>query len=102
MGDGSPDARRVPGSTKGTVGLQGRVPRDASLDEFFGVGKSGVGSESDESEGEESAAVEGGVAPASATYVWSPDGSTCARCGGSVDRLWRCDGELVCEGCKEW
>jgi hypothetical protein len=40
-------------------------------------------------------------APAS-TYVWDPDGGTCAACGATVAERWRQDDDLVCEGCKEW
>lgn len=96
------------------------MTRDASLDEFLGgesdvseaseveradsaVESGEVGSEAGESGVEEDGGESGeAVSPASPTYVWTPAGDACARCGSSVDRLWRCDGELVCGECKEW
>ena len=88
--------------------LSRRVSRDASLDEFVGGGSESEVSE-DVGSGVEAADVEDddsgnseAVSPASATYAWTPDGEACVRCGSSVDRLWRCEGELVCGDCKEW
>ena len=103
------------------------MTRDASLEEFVGGesngesevsdsegGDSTVESEEAESEVEESVVEQDesevgndngcgeAVSPASATYVWTPAGDACARCGSSVERMWRCEGELVCGECKEW
>lgn len=73
--------------------------------------ESGVGGEEKsmgDREGVESVDVESGgmesedVSAASATYVWTPAGDACARCGSEVGRLWQCEGELVCGECKEW
>lgn len=100
--------------------VRGCVTRDASLDEFVGGGETGVGSEESgdggvEAESGDAEAESGGVEVESddggsavdvssveATYVWIPAGDACARCAGDSERLWRCDGELVCGECKEW
>jgi hypothetical protein len=34
--------------------------------------------------------------------AWVPDSRPCSCCGESVRRLWRADGELVCERCVDW
>lgn len=108
------------------------MSRDASLDEFFESAESeaqtdeGDVSESDQDDGKSGEAIEASmvesedhgsdevedpveaedegaeISPASPTYVWTPARVACARCGSSVDRLWRCEGELVCGECKEW
>ena len=57
---------------------------------------------SEEVVGEEGTGNEVDIAPASPTYMWTPAGVACARCSGEVERLWRCGGQLVCGGCKEW
>lgn len=39
---------------------------------------------------------------AGGVYRWEPDGGTCDRCGGEVDRLWRDGIREVCPRCKDW
>lgn len=80
------------------------MSRDASLDEFIGGGESDVDAEDDSAVADSTAASEGDaeIEPAEPTYVWSPDGRACARCESVVSRLWRFEGALVCEECKEW
>lgn len=42
------------------------------------------------------------VSAVSATYAWSPDGGSCARCDTTVEARWRDGEELVCADCKDW
>jgi hypothetical protein len=42
------------------------------------------------------------VTPATTTYAWSDEGTTCEACGEPAERRWHQDGALVCPGCKEW
>lgn len=87
---------------------------DASLDQFIG-GESDERSEESTGDGatEQPAAGSGpdeaaGQATepepdeAATTYAWSDNGTTCERCGETVERRWQQDGRLVCPGCKDW
>jgi hypothetical protein len=42
------------------------------------------------------------VTPATTTYAWSDEGTTCEACGEPTERRWHQDGALVCPACKEW
>ena len=89
---------------------------DASLDDFLGSGDDDAdeerGTGSTDSTGgdgagtaaEDAAAPEDGrdVAPATTTYVWSDEGTTCEECGAPAERRWQQDGALVCPDCKVW
>ena len=90
--------------------------RDASLDEFLDAGSDGEESgsaEADDEEedgaGDETENAEPGpsvlateAAPATVTFDWSPEGGTCADCGGTAERRWRAEAGLVCADCKGW
>lgn len=93
------------------------MSRDASLDQFVGgdeeasadgsdAGAPADGDEaaatSDGGAGERSATEVEGVAPARATFDWSPDGAACDCCSTSVEKRWRDGDALVCGDCKEW
>ena len=43
-----------------------------------------------------------GVEPATVTYQWQPEGSTCARCGATTEKRWLDGGQFVCPDCKRW
>lgn len=103
---------------------------ERSLDEFFDTPEESAGvDESDDEEGvdereestemgderEESTEMDDGpdendppetpgegVEPASATSRWTPEGEPCEACGETATRLWNADGDLVCQGCKQW
>jgi len=42
------------------------------------------------------------VEPATITYRWRPEGSTCANCGASTEKQWLDDNKFVCPSCKDW
>ena len=44
----------------------------------------------------------GGVEPATVTYQWQPEGSTCGECGTTTETQWLDDGQFVCPDCKRW
>lgn len=43
-----------------------------------------------------------GVAPATPTMRFAPDGAVCESCGETVERRWHDDGAFVCADCKAW
>ncbi|PSQ27376.1 hypothetical protein BRD09_08645 [Halobacteriales archaeon SW_10_68_16] len=83
---------------------------DASLDEFLDSGDGETGDEEATAgdteaggvESEEGATEGEAVAPATATYEWSPGGTECPSCGGTVRRRWHSESGLLCAECKEW
>lgn len=88
---------------------------DASLDEFLDSGGEQTGDEPDAREAsdadadhasdrnaDDAASRDGDVEPATATLTWSPGGTECESCGGTVARRWNSEAGLVCTDCKEW
>lgn len=71
--------------------------RDASLDDFLGDDAPDEPESTDDPEARDRP-TDAGLS----TFDWSPDGAPCAACGDRVERRWRDDGRLVCEGCKAW
>lgn len=37
-----------------------------------------------------------------ATYRWTPTGTTCPKCGDTVEKTWLDGEEYVCADCKNW
>jgi hypothetical protein len=105
------------------------MSEDASLDDFLdsGGGSADDGSEptgesqtvadstpepsaqvDDEHEGDGGRSTANGgderarVTPATTTYAWSDEGTTCEECAEPAERRWQQDGALVCPDCKVW
>lgn len=106
---------RPAGTLRSGEALRGDVSDNASLDEFA----RGTDDERDPSPErdpeEETESVDGtgpstadgpaaGSGPALAvpTYLWTPEGAACERCGETAARRWRCGDDVVCSTCKTW
>ena len=88
-GPTEPETSEEPGVDDGTAdgNRSGTEPAAAGTD--------AAGAEADD----ETASV---VTPATTTYAWSDEGTTCEACGDPTERRWHQDGALVCPDCKEW
>lgn len=106
------------------------MPEDASLDDFLESADEEDDDEEDTDEAEQAVAAEpeadstsepsaqaerdhddeapttddddASVTPATTTYAWSDEGTTCDECGEPAERRWQQDGALVCPECKVW
>ncbi|MFC7057876.1 DUF7573 domain-containing protein [Halovenus salina] len=79
---------------------------DTSLDEFVdGYGEESAGGNDSEHSSEptadESPSADD-IEPAAPTSELTPSKTDCQQCGKPTERLWRDDGEFVCQDCKDW
>ncbi|MFC7027243.1 hypothetical protein ACFQJ5_05955 [Halomicroarcula sp. GCM10025324] len=104
-GDDDADEERDTGSTDadGSETERGDDPATDAGTAETEAGASDEEADSTDGDDGETAPEDGrDVAPATTTYAWSDEGTTCEECGAPAERRWQQDGALVCPDCKVW